>query len=92
MRAGGFPRAQGGVGVELLTVEDDLAALLLRSSLEELEAPAGTASALVSFVVETGVATAFDVFYDVLFFGESGLLFGDGFESGDVSAWSNSSP
>ncbi len=58
----------------------------------ELEAPAGAASALVSFVVETGAATAFDVFYDVLYFGDSGLLFADGFESGGLDAWSNSTP
>ncbi len=58
----------------------------------EFEAPAGAGSALVSFTVEGGDATAFDVFYDVLFFGDSGLLFADGFESGDVSAWSSSMP
>ena len=56
----------------------------------KIEAPPLAVSVLVSFVVESGNATDFDVFFDVLFFGETFVIFADGFESGDVSAWSPS--
>ena len=57
-----------------------------------LRTPASSNSVLVSFVVLPGAATDFDVFYDVLFFGDVGMIFWDGFESGDTSVWSNQVP
>lgn len=55
--------------------------------------PAATASALVTFAVEAPGSSGFNAFYDRLFFGEVGNhLFVDGFESGDLSAWSSSRP
>jgi hypothetical protein len=63
-------------------------------------APVDAASALISFVVERDDSPAgpdtFDANFDDLFFGAPRIIdptiFDDGFESGDVSGWSASSP
>jgi hypothetical protein len=53
-------------------------------------APEGAVSALCDFAVESVAGDNYDVFLDGLFLGTGGLIFADGFESGDVSAWSRS--
>ncbi len=62
--------------------------------LSEVTAPAGAASALCDFAVESVRGDDFDAFLDGLFLGspDFGLIFTDGFESGDVSAWSSAVP
>ena len=58
----------------------------------DFEAPEGAKSTRISFVVDSGGASDFDVFFDVLFFGDIGLVFADGFESGNLTAWSSHVP
>ncbi len=73
-------------------LEDEGGAWIFIAS--EVVAPEGAVTALCDFVVE-GVgegSDSFDVFFDGLFLGNLGLIFADGFESGDVSAWSSSVP
>ncbi|MEM1180961.1 MAG: DUF11 domain-containing protein [Acidobacteriota bacterium] len=56
----------------------------------EFTTPAGAVSALCDFSAEgLGTDLAFDLYRDALFFGPNALIFTDGFESGDVSAWSS---
>ena len=56
--------------------------------------PAGSASAVCDFAVEAvGSDLDFSFFLDSLFLGAGGAtLFEDGFESGDTSAWTSTSP
>jgi hypothetical protein len=55
--------------------------------------PAGAASALCDFTAESaGGSSDFDLYFDDLYFGGGPVIFTDGFESGDVSAWSSSTP
>ncbi|MEM6793337.1 MAG: hypothetical protein AAF725_05115 [Acidobacteriota bacterium] len=70
---------EGGVWIEVL---------------RDAVVPAGSASALCDFTVESATPTdlAFDVFLDALFFGPNSLLFIDDFESGDTGAWSATMP
>jgi hypothetical protein len=59
----------------------------------EVSAPDGAASALCDFAVEAvSGGTDFDVFLDGLSLRLPPQIFADGFESGDVSAWSSSVP
>ena len=85
--------ASVGPPVSIATIlEDEGGAWLFLTN--EVTAPAGAASALCDFAVEAaGGGVDFDVFFDGLsFLGNEGLIFADGFESGDVSAWSSSVP
>ncbi len=55
--------------------------------------PAGTASAFCGFAAEAlGATTDFDLYIDDLYYGQEPGIFADGFESGNVSAWSSSVP
>ncbi|MEM8962538.1 MAG: hypothetical protein AAGD38_13725, partial [Acidobacteriota bacterium] len=56
-----------------------------------VDTPSGTLSALCSFDVLAPNGDDFDVFLDDLFLGQ-GIIFSDGFESGDTSAWSSTVP
>jgi uncharacterized repeat protein (TIGR01451 family) len=49
--------------------------------------PLGTVSARCDFRFETPIGAAFTADLDNLFLGAPGLIFADGFESGDPSAW-----
>ncbi len=56
-------------------------------------APAGAQSAYVSFLVLAGAAPDFDVSFDRVYFEhEVGVIFDDGFESGDTAQWSSTVP
>jgi hypothetical protein len=57
-----------------------------------LEAPAGAGSALCGLTFTAALGQAFTANLDDLFLGPAALIFTDGFESGDVSAWSTSVP
>ena len=52
-------------------------------------APAGSVSALCSLLLDAGAGVAFDGYLDQAVLTGPGLIFADGFESGDVSAWSS---
>ena len=54
--------------------------------------PLGTASALCGLLVLPPGSGGYDAFLDALLLGGNELIFLDGFESGDVSAWSGSQP
>ncbi len=55
--------------------------------------PAGTASALCTFIVSAPVGgISYEASIDRLFFGDRNSIFSDGFESGDTSAWSEEFP
>ncbi len=56
---------------------------------ETLTAPAGSASARCAFRFDTPTGVAFTAHLDRLFLGAAGLIFADGFESGDTAAWSS---
>ncbi|HEX4954503.1 MAG TPA: cohesin domain-containing protein [Thermoanaerobaculia bacterium] len=60
--------------------------LWIESALGRVTAPPAALSAQVTLRVVPGAATAFEVALDQPTFGPS-LLFADGFESGDTSAW-----
>ncbi|MCP3959144.1 MAG: DUF11 domain-containing protein [bacterium] len=58
-----------------------------------LTVPGGAASVLCDFTIEAvGPGADFDAFLDGLFLGPGEQIFTDGFESGDVAAWSSSVP
>ena len=60
---------------------------------QEIEVPAGAVSALCDFAAQSAAGgTDLDLYLDALFFGPNAVLFVDGFETGDVSAWSDSFP
>jgi hypothetical protein len=52
-------------------------------------APAGSVSALCSLLLDAAAGVAFDGYLDRAILTGPGLIFADGFESGDVSAWSS---
>ena len=54
--------------------------------------PAGAHSASVRLIVEAGTTNDVDLRADELFFGDDGLLFADGFESGGTGFWSSAVP
>ena len=54
--------------------------------------PAGAHSASVRLIVEAGTTNDVDLRADELFFGDDGLLFADGFESGGTGIWSSAVP
>jgi len=54
--------------------------------------PAGAHSANVRLIVVAGATNDVDLRADELFFGDDGLLFADGFESGDTDSWSSAVP
>ncbi|MFN7940396.1 MAG: GEVED domain-containing protein [Thermoanaerobaculia bacterium] len=54
--------------------------------------PVSALSALCTFRWDTPVAAGFDSFLDAAFFGATGQLFSDGFETGDTSRWSATVP
>ena len=54
--------------------------------------PAGAHSASVRLIVEAGTTNDVDLRADELFFGDDGLLFADGFESGGTGIWSLAVP
>ncbi len=54
-------------------------------------APGGARSARVAFVADAGSSPDSTSYFDNLFF-LSGGIFADGFESGDTSAWTPTSP
>ena len=63
------------------------------TSLESILAPVGAVSALCELgVAPVGDDPNFDIYLDALFLGAEGLIFRNGFESGDTSAWSSTSP
>lgn len=63
---------------------------LWQPSMLTFEAPVASAAVYCGFSIDLLEGGAFDAFLDDLTL--SGNLFGDGFESGDVSAWSSSTP
>ncbi len=81
-------------GVTLASVtaggtEPDSGELWLPLSLES-ERPARAVSALVTFGAFAGAEdSGFRVAFDNLFFGRQTVIFADGFESGDTTAWSS---
>ena len=87
----GCSGASVGSPVAIATIlEDEGGAWLFL--LSEVVAPDGATSALCDFAFESVLGDDFDAFLDGLFLGTSGRIFADGFESGDVSAWSSSVP
>ncbi len=63
------------------------------TSVESIVVPAGAVSALCDLgIAPVGDDPNFDVFLDAIFMGTEGGTFRDGFESGDTSAWSSTSP
>lgn len=54
--------------------------------------PAGAHSASLRLIVEAGATNDVDLRADELFFGNDGLLFADGFESGGTGSWSVAMP
>lgn len=54
--------------------------------------PAGAHSASVRLIVDAGATNDVDLHADELFFGDDGLLFADGFESGGTGSWSSAMP
>jgi hypothetical protein len=61
-------------------------------SMLTLDAPPASAATLCSVSVNLLAGGVFDAFLDDLTLSVNGGLFSDGFESGDVSRWSSSSP
>ncbi len=61
------------------TWSDDLVGLL--------DAPPTAQSARVSFVIDAGLASAFEANLDSVFFQAAVVVFEDGFETGDTSRW-----
>jgi uncharacterized repeat protein (TIGR01451 family) len=80
-----------GVASEITLLEDEGGAWLSLAS--DLATPAGTESVRCDFSVEAvGTSSDFDLYIDGLYVGSGSVIFADGFESGNVSAWSSSIP
>ncbi|MEO8196995.1 MAG: beta-propeller fold lactonase family protein [Thermoanaerobaculia bacterium] len=85
----------GVLGAEVLggAVHGDTAGAWVNLPTAPQSPPAGARSAYVSFLAVAGAAPTFATSFDTLYFRvEVGLLFGDGFESGDSSLWSATVP
>jgi hypothetical protein len=54
--------------------------------------PAGAVSARCAFVLQTATGASFDAYLDATTLSAPGLIFADGFESGNTSAWSLTVP
>jgi hypothetical protein len=59
---------------------------------ESASVPPLAGSARCTFTVDEPASASFDAYLDRLFFGPTDLIFTDGFESGDTSAWSVTVP
>ncbi len=58
----------------------------------QIARPAGAVAARCDFKFQTPTAASFDAYLDATLFTGSGVIFIDGFESGDTSAWSVTVP